>query len=187
MRTRHVLAALLLGCAVLAPTATGAGAQYSGRNGDAEETSYAVGVQTGTITTGGNVNPAPDGPTTVSVGGDSNLGVGQPDLGRVPAGAGDGIFSVISAPVVGASGPMVSDGATVSESTDSTASAPTVSQTAPAPEPVYEEAAAESGPSCYDYGSWYDAQLALEESGDPAIAAALDPDGNGIACESAME
>ena len=26
MRTRHVLAALLLGCAVLAPTATGAGA-----------------------------------------------------------------------------------------------------------------------------------------------------------------
>jgi len=186
MRTRHVLAALLVGCAVLAPTATGAGAQYQGRNGNEEESSYAVGVQTGTITTGGNINPAPDGPTTVSVGGDSNLGVAQPDLGRVPAGAGDGIFSTISAPVVGASGPMVSDGATVSESRDSSSSAPTVSQTEAAP--VADGAAVEeTGPSCYDYGSWYDAQIALEDSGDPAIAAALDPDGNGIACEDAMQ
>jgi hypothetical protein len=43
---------------------------------------------------------------------------------------------------------------------------------------------------CGSYGSWYDAQLAYEAAGltdaDPALVSALDPDGDGIACEEVM-
>lgn len=45
--------------------------------------------------------------------------------------------------------------------------------------------------SCDAYASWYDAQNAYEAAGgvdgDPSMVAALDPDGNGIACEAMME
>jgi hypothetical protein len=40
--------------------------------------------------------------------------------------------------------------------------------------------------TCADYPTWYDAQLALESSVDPALMASLDPDGNTIACEEVM-
>jgi hypothetical protein len=40
--------------------------------------------------------------------------------------------------------------------------------------------------TCADYPTWYDAQLALESSVDPALIASLDPDGNTIACEEVM-
>lgn len=41
-------------------------------------------------------------------------------------------------------------------------------------------------PSCGDYPTWYDAQIALESSIDTAVMASLDPDGNAIACEEVM-
>jgi hypothetical protein len=40
--------------------------------------------------------------------------------------------------------------------------------------------------TCGDYPTWYDAQLALESSVDPALISSLDPDGNTIACEEVM-
>ena len=40
------------------------------------------------------------------------------------------------------------------------------------------------GASACGYASWFEAQLALEK--DTSLAVTLDPDGNGIACESAM-
>lgn len=41
-------------------------------------------------------------------------------------------------------------------------------------------------PTCGDYPTWYDAQLALESSVDETTIASLDPDGNAIACEEVM-
>ncbi|MFN8590714.1 MAG: hypothetical protein U0031_04560 [Thermomicrobiales bacterium] len=43
-----------------------------------------------------------------------------------------------------------------------------------------------SVPTCGDYPTWYDAQLALEAAVDDATRASLDPDGNTIACEEVM-
>ncbi len=65
----------------------------------------------------------------------------------------------------------------------------------PVPVPVPAASAAspeDSVPAatCADYPSWFEAQIAYEEAGrtdaDPALVAALDPDGDGIACEEAM-
>ena len=58
-------------------------------------------------------------------------------------------------------------------------------ESAPVPEPVPEAAPAASS-TCADYPTWYDAQLALESSVDPALNGALDPDGDTIACEEVM-
>ena len=49
---------------------------------------------------------------------------------------------------------------------------------APTPEPVAN--------TCANYPTWYDAQIALESSVDPAVISSLDPDGNAIACEDIM-
>lgn len=40
--------------------------------------------------------------------------------------------------------------------------------------------------TCGDFPTWYDSQLALESSVDPALNASLDPDGDAIACEEEM-
>ncbi|MCA9878760.1 MAG: excalibur calcium-binding domain-containing protein [Thermomicrobiales bacterium] len=40
--------------------------------------------------------------------------------------------------------------------------------------------------TCADFPTWYDAQLALESSIDPAQQRELDPDGDTIACEEYM-
>jgi hypothetical protein len=48
------------------------------------------------------------------------------------------------------------------------------------------DAAPAAPSSCGDFPTWYDAQLALESSIDPALINALDPNGNGIACEDLM-
>jgi hypothetical protein len=40
--------------------------------------------------------------------------------------------------------------------------------------------------TCADFPTWYDAQLALESSIDPAQQVELDPDGDTIACEEYM-
>ncbi|MGI9254447.1 MAG: hypothetical protein ACR2J8_11925, partial [Thermomicrobiales bacterium] len=59
-------------------------------------------------------------------------------------------------------------------------------------QPVYDESATASDgedqgyvATCADFGSWYDAQVALENSTDPALIESLDPDYNGVACETA--
>ena len=52
------------------------------------------------------------------------------------------------------------------------------------------DTAASAVPTCDDYASWYDAQLAYEAAGttdaDPALVSSLDPDADGIACEDGM-
>lgn len=52
------------------------------------------------------------------------------------------------------------------------------------------DAAATTTPTCDDYASWYDAQLAYEAAGrtdaDPSLVSSLDPDSDGIACEDGM-
>jgi hypothetical protein len=57
----------------------------------------------------------------------------------------------------------------------------------PAPDAV---ASTSTTPTCGDYASWYDAQLAYEAAGrtdaDPALVSSLDPDADGIACEDGM-
>ena len=182
MHLRRFVTALAVGCALAGSFGTAAFAQ--GKDGDSAETAVAVGVDGGLVTTG-EASMAPDSPTTVSVGGDSNLGVPQPNLGRVPEGNGDGIFNVISAPSI--SGSVFNNGGTVDGSQSSSVVAPTVEEgVAPVAEAASEDAAVYV-PGCADYGSWYDAQVALENSGDPALIDSLDPDYNGIACESGME
>lgn len=73
---------------------------------------------------------------------------------------------------------------------------PTVSTgpAAPAPAPVQStstvtEPVATYVGSCADYGTWYDAQVAYEGAGgtSSSLAGALDPDGNGTACESMQQ
>jgi hypothetical protein len=49
-----------------------------------------------------------------------------------------------------------------------------------------EAAPAEPETTCGDFPTWYDAQLVLESSIDPAVIASLDPDGDAIACEDLM-
>jgi hypothetical protein len=187
MQTSKLLAAVALGVALLGPGASAALAQ--GKDGDSQETAVAVGVDGGLVTTG-EANMAPDQPTTVSVGGDSNLGVAQPDLGRVPAGNSDGVFSV-SAPSI--SGPVFNSGGTVTGERSSSVVAPTVEEgiDASAVQSGDESVAASEEeavyvPGCADYPTWYDAQIALEEATDAALVEALDPDYNGIACETGM-
>lgn len=189
---RHSAAAVALGGLLALAAAPAVLADpTSGSDGDAYK--VAVGVESGNIDY--NDTPqAPDQGTTVSVGGDSNLGVPQPELGRVPATGSDGIFSIdLSGPQPG----VTFDGAPAPTGSVSTA-APTDGSAAPAegaaaaaPTEGSAEAAPTEGdappvPTCADYPSWYDAQVALESTADAALASSLDPDGNGIACEEAM-
>lgn len=71
---------------------------------------------------------------------------------------------------------------------------PTVSTGVAAPAPVeatstVTEPVATYVGSCADYGTWYDAQVAYEGAGgtSSSLAGALDPDGNGTACESMQQ
>lgn len=58
---------------------------------------------------------------------------------------------------------------------------------APEGEPAAAPASeAPAVPTCGDYPTWYDAQLALESATDSALVSSLDPDGNAIACEEVM-
>lgn len=58
---------------------------------------------------------------------------------------------------------------------------------APEGEPAAAPASeAPAVPTCADYPTWYDAQLALESATDAALVSSLDPDGNAIACEEVM-
>ncbi len=58
---------------------------------------------------------------------------------------------------------------------------------APEGEPAAAPASeAPAVPTCGDYPTWYDAQLALESATDAALVSSLDPDGNTIACEEVM-
>lgn len=183
---RHSAAAVALGGLLALAAAPAALADpNSGGDGDAYE--VAVGVEAGNIDYN-NTPQAPDQGTTVAVGGDSNLGVPQPELGRVPATGSDGIFSIdLSGPNPG----VTFDGAPAPSGPASTSAAPADGSSEAAPADGSAEAAPAEGeappvPSCADYPSWYDAQLALESTGDAALISSLDPDGNGIACEETM-
>jgi hypothetical protein len=64
--------------------------------------------------------------------------------------------------------------------TSSTTTTPPSATTGTTPAPAATTA------SCADYGTWYDSQVAYENAGGTtsSLAGALDPDGNGTACES---
>lgn len=57
---------------------------------------------------------------------------------------------------------------------------------AQSPPPATESSSAPQVQTCADFPTWYDAQLALESSIDPAQQVELDPDGDTIACEEYM-
>lgn len=206
MKIRRFAVAMSLGGALLGATNPAVFAQ--GNDGDSASSAAASGVDGGLVTTG-DYSMAGDRPTTVAVGGDSNLGVPQPDLARVPAGSGDGIFNVISAPVM--SEPAVA--APAPEPSGSIASEPAADAPADSYGDSYGDAVASAEDSygdsysasdsyaadsyadgadseaayvatCGDFGTWYDAQVALENSGDEALVESLDPDYNGVACET---
>jgi hypothetical protein len=107
-----------------------------------------------------NVEPA-SGPVTAVPGETTSLGNGY-----VTAAPG-----MVESPTISTSAPPV-------EATTTTT--PPSATTGPAPAP------ATSTDSCSNYGSWYDAQVAYENAGGTtsSLAGALDPDGNGTACES---
>ncbi len=187
---RHSAALALGGLLALAATPAVLADPNSGGDGNAYE--VAVGVEAGDIDY--NDTPqAPDQGTTVSVGGDSNLGVPQPELGRVPATGSDGFFSIdLSGPQPGVVLDNPPAPAPAASSAPADGSAPPTDGSADAApaegsaEAAPAEGEAPAAPTCADYPSWYDAQLALESTADAALASSLDPDGNGIACEDAM-
>ena len=79
-----------LGCALAFAAVPAASAQEAG----ADEREVAVGNELGNIAVdASDVNPAPDSPTTIAVGGDSNEAVPPPDLSGIPVSGGDGIFA----------------------------------------------------------------------------------------------
>jgi hypothetical protein len=96
-------------------------------------------------------------------------------------------------PPLGVLPPPVAPGLNAGQSGDATVStaAGTVSEgiaregerAVRAPEAAPE---AEAAVTCGDFPTWYDAQLMLESTVDPAVIAALDPDGDAIACEELM-
>jgi hypothetical protein len=127
--------------------------------------------------------PAEDTTTTTTV---PNVPVGAnltppvgvtPPLIQHPAGTGQsGTSSVSMAPGTLTSGVAREDENAVHRAPASE----------PASEPAPESAPAPSVNTCADYPTWYDAQIALESSVDPALISSLDPDGNAIACEDIM-
>ncbi|MFM9107122.1 MAG: hypothetical protein ACKOWF_10555 [Chloroflexota bacterium] len=169
MQVRRIAAVLALAALVSGSAAPVAFAQ--GQDGDTSSSAASSGVSGGNVSTG-DYSMSPDQPTTVAVGGDSNTLVPQPDLGRVPANRSDGVFNVMTLP----------------EAPDGFDAAAAADEAAVSGDGSGEAAAEGDGeavyvPTCADYGSWYDAQVALEESGDPALAESLDPDYNGVACD----
>lgn len=110
--------------------------------------------------------PAP----TVPVG--ANL---TPPLGITPPGP-----ALVTAPGSGQPG---TSSVSMAPGTQTTGIAREGRNAARAPEAVPDPAAASA---CGNYPTWYDAQLALESSVDEATLAALDPDGDAIACEELM-
>ena len=130
----------------------------------------------------GKSGPPPEDTTTttapsVPIGANLTPPVGvTPPLIQHPAGTGQsGASSVSMAPGTLTSG--------VARPGDNAVVAPE----SPAPEPSSNAPeAASTVATCTDYPTWYDAQIALESSADPALNASLDPDGNTIACEEIM-
>lgn len=187
LRSTRLIAVAALGGVLTLAAGPAAFAQQPGAN----ERDVAVGSDLGNIVVDDSV-PAPDSPTTIAVGGDSNENVPQPNLSSVPS-TSDGIFSaptgLISPSLTTAPAPASIDPAPLAAPAPAE-SAPVEAAPAEAvpvePAPVEAAPVAEApapGPAC-GYPSWYDAQLALEA--DASLAPMLDPDGDGIACEEAM-
>jgi hypothetical protein len=109
--------------------------------------------------------PAP----TVPVG--ANL---APPVGIVPPGP-----ALVSGPGQGLPG---SSSVSMAPGTQTTGVAREGRNAERAPEAAPDPAAT----ACGEYPTWYDAQLALESTLDEGLMAALDPDGDAIACEELM-
>jgi hypothetical protein len=114
--------------------------------------------------------PAPTAAPTVPIGANLN-----PPLGITPPGP-----ALLSPPGTGQSG---ASSVSMAPGTLTTGVAREGERAVRAPEAAPDPA---SIPTCGDYPTWYDAQLALESSVDEATMASLDPDGDAIACEELM-
>ncbi|MCC7023572.1 MAG: excalibur calcium-binding domain-containing protein [Thermomicrobiales bacterium] len=124
-----------------------------------------------------NSNPAPSVPVGANL--TPPVGLAPPVLSS-PSGTGQsGTSSVSMAPGTLTSG-VANEGPRANRSRGE---AP-----ASAPEPTTDETSSGEAAvqTCGDFPTWYDAQLALESSVDPALNASLDPDGDAIACEEEM-
>ena len=129
LRLTRPLAVATLGCALALSASSAALAQEPGT----DEREVAVGDDVGNIAVdAADVDPAPDSPTTIAVGGDSNEAVPPPDLSGIPASGGDGIFAAPTGIVQAPTG--VVEPASIG-------SAP-----APAPAPATETAPSRRGP-----------------------------------------
>ncbi len=207
LRITRPVAIVALGCALALSASPAAFAQQAG----ADEREVAVGSDLGNIAIdAADIAPAPDSPTTVAVGGDSNETVPQPDLSGVPSSGGDGIFSaptglasplpaaapatLVQAPATAATPaePIPAEAAPAeaapaeaapAEAAPAEAAPAETAPAEPATAPAEPTSAPAPGPAC-GYPTWYDAQLALEA--DASLASTLDPDNDGIACEEAM-
>ena len=128
LRLPRPFAVAALGCALALAAVPAATAQEAG----ADEREVAVGNELGNIAVdASDVNPAPDSPTTIAVGGDSNEAVPPPDLSGIPASGGDGIFAAPTGVVQAPTGVVE----------------PASIGTAPAPAPATETAPAEAAPA----------------------------------------
>lgn len=114
--------------------------------------------------------PATTPVPTVPVG--ANL---TPPLGISPPGP-----AIVTPPGSGLPG---SSSVSMAPGTQTTGVAREGRNAARAPEAAPDPAAVAA---CSDYPTWYDAQLALESAVDEPTIAALDPDGDAIACEELM-
>lgn len=143
----------------------------SGRNQDGVETARGDPGDTITYTSVDSPESSLGDATTA----DSTVLPMPPDLSRVPAETDSGGTTVVppsgepaSAPVDIASPDEVAGDATTAEA----AGAPVVA-------------------ACADFPTWYDAQIYYESAGSaieaPELAASLDPDFDGVACEEIMQ
>ncbi len=104
-----------------------------------------------------------------------------------PLGVNDGIVGGIAPPAgtgqSGTSSVSMAPGTLTSGTAREGRNAVRAPEGEPAAAPASEAPAV---PTCADYPTWYDAQLALESATDAALVSSLDPDGNAIACEEVM-
>jgi hypothetical protein len=120
-------------------------------------------------------NPAPDVPLGANLTPPTGALPPGPPIITAPGSGQPGSSSVSMAP-----GTQITGVAREGVNAERAPEAPPV-ESAPAAAP-----ATVPGSGCGDFPTWYDAQLALESSVDAEVIAALDPDGDAIACEAVM-
>jgi hypothetical protein len=132
-----------------------------------------------------NTNPAPNVPIGANL--TPPVGLTPPVLSS-PSGTGQsGTSSVSMAPGTLTSG-VANEGRNARHTSGGEPASAPAEEPASAPAETTEDSGSGDAAvqTCGDFPTWYDSQLALEASVDPALNASLDPDGDAIACEEEM-